>query len=175
MLMYPVEIRDILDGTVDVRIQELGLAKNQTERLLVPILQVPERVLDIWKKDNTVQFFISTDTPFSPGKWKWVYDSELPPRVDQKDQVEVIDTREEFTFLINPTKTYETVNHPPHYDWHSKVECIDVIEEFESVNVAFAIKHLWRLGHKPNISMVEDLDKAIWYLQREKQRLSERD
>ena len=89
-----------------------------------------------------------------------------------KEPVTIIDEPGEFTVLVNSHETYETVNHPDHYNWHEKgIECIDVIEEFESVNVAFAVKHLWRLGHKPNISMVEDLDKAIWYLQREKQRL----
>ncbi len=67
---------------------------------------------------------------------------------------------------------YETVNHPPHYNQHpAGIECIDVIEHFPA-NIAFAMKHEWRAGLKPGTSAIEDLDKAIWYLEREKERLS---
>ena len=68
---------------------------------------------------------------------------------------------------------YEEIDHPHHYNWHPRgIECIDVIEAFENVNVAFAIKHLWRLGKKPGVDALKDLDKAIWYLQRERERLT---
>lgn len=63
----------------------------------------------------------------------------------------------------------DNVNHPPHYQQHPVLECIDVIEHF-SLNLGNALKYIWRAGLKSN-DPIEDLDKAIWYLQREKLRL----
>ncbi len=61
------------------------------------------------------------------------------------------------------------VNHPEHYNRHpNNIECIDVIEEF-TFNVGNAIKYLWRAPHKG--SAIEDLKKALWYTQREIDRL----
>lgn len=59
---------------------------------------------------------------------------------------------------------YETVNHPNHYN-ALPVECIDVIEHFDFV-LGSAIKYIWRAGLKPGTSKLEDLRKALWYLER---------
>lgn len=68
---------------------------------------------------------------------------------------------------------YETVDHPEHYNSHPKgIECIDVIEEM-TPNIAFAIKHLWRAGLKPGVEFDEDYKKAVWYIERERERLSQ--
>lgn len=57
------------------------------------------------------------------------------------------------------------INHPSHYNLHPKgIECIDVVEEM-SFNLGNAIKYIWRAGLKGN--KIEDLRKAIWYLNRE--------
>ena len=65
---------------------------------------------------------------------------------------------------------YEEVFHPQHYNMHPKgIECIDVIEDFPA-NIAFAMKHLWRAGLKPNTPIEKDLSKAIWYIDREIER-----
>jgi len=69
---------------------------------------------------------------------------------------------------------YESVNHPPHYNKHpSGVECIDIIEHMP-YNIGAAMKYLWRVGLKPGVSSEEDLRKAIWYIEREIQRLGSR-
>lgn len=60
--------------------------------------------------------------------------------------------------------TKEKVNHPDHYQVVPGIECIDVVEHF-SFNRGNAIKYLWRAGAKADV--VEDLRKAIWYIQRE--------
>jgi len=57
-----------------------------------------------------------------------------------------------------------TVNHPPYYNQISGIERIDVAENF-NFNVGNAIKYLWRAGLKR--SAIEDLEKAVWYCQRE--------
>lgn len=64
----------------------------------------------------------------------------------------------------------DPVNHPSHYT-AGGVECIDGIEAAIGVDgvTAFcrgnAIKYLWRAGKKGD--QVEDLRKALWYIQRE--------
>lgn len=67
----------------------------------------------------------------------------------------------------------DNVNHPLHYNNHpAGIECIDVIEEF-CFNIGSAMKYLWRYEIKGHA--VEDLEKAIWYIQREIDRLRRKD
>lgn len=67
----------------------------------------------------------------------------------------------------------ELVDHPQHYNEHSKgIECIDVIEDM-SFNVGSAIKYLWRAGLKPGEATDQDLRKAVWYIERERERLAQ--
>ena len=63
----------------------------------------------------------------------------------------------------------DPVNHPPHYTGHpSGVECITVTEH-HNFCIGNAIKYLWRAGSKGDA--VQDLRKAIWYIEREISRL----
>jgi hypothetical protein len=59
----------------------------------------------------------------------------------------------------------DNVNHPKHYTEHpSGIECIQ-ITEFMGFNLGNAIKYIWRADLKHDA--VEDMKKAIWYIQRE--------
>lgn len=59
----------------------------------------------------------------------------------------------------------DIVNHPPHYTSHpSGVECIQVTEHM-SFNLGNVVKYIWRADLKG--SLIEDLKKAKWYLERE--------
>lgn len=67
----------------------------------------------------------------------------------------------------------ERVNHPKHYTSHpSGVECITITEHHDFC-IGNAIKYLWRAGLKKEDGIddytkkIEDLEKAIWYIQRE--------
>jgi len=63
---------------------------------------------------------------------------------------------------------HDAVNHPKHYTSHpSGVECIQITEHM-SFCLGNAQKYIWRADLKHDA--IEDIDKAIWYLQREKQR-----
>lgn len=65
----------------------------------------------------------------------------------------------------------DPVSHPSHYTAHpSGVECIEVTEHF-NFNRGNAIKYVWRAGEKDD--EVQDLKKAIWYLEREVARLTQ--
>ncbi len=67
------------------------------------------------------------------------------------------------------------VDHPKHYNEHpSGVECIRVVEHF-NFNVGNAVKYLWRAGLKRDEDVLTALKKARWYVQREIERLEERD
>lgn len=64
------------------------------------------------------------------------------------------------------------VNHPKHYNsldaycenCDERIECITIFETLPA-NLATALKYTWRCEHKDN--KIEDMQKAIWYLQRE--------
>jgi hypothetical protein len=62
----------------------------------------------------------------------------------------------------------EYVDHPSHYNQIKGVECIDVAEQM-NFNLGSALKYIWRCEDKWD--KVEDLRKAIWYLEREIQRI----
>jgi hypothetical protein len=63
------------------------------------------------------------------------------------------------------------VNHPRHYNVHpAGIECVDVIEHMTH-NIGATIKYLWRAGLKPGEATLKDIDKALWYLNRERERL----
>jgi hypothetical protein len=64
----------------------------------------------------------------------------------------------------------EAVNHPRHYQG-KKYEVIDIIEDFDlSFSLGNSIKYILRAGKKNELA-VQDLNKAIWYLQREIERI----
>ena len=60
---------------------------------------------------------------------------------------------------------------PDHYKAHpSGVECIDIIEHM-NFNLGNAIKYVWRAGLKGDNPVEQDLKKAVFYIEREIDRL----
>lgn len=81
-----------------------------------------------------------------------------------KDEVELIEDK---------AKQEEKVNHPKHYNT-GKYEAIDIIEGMDwgkGFNCGNALKYILRHEHKGKD--IEDLEKAIWYLKREVERIKE--
>lgn len=63
-------------------------------------------------------------------------------------------------------KSNDPVNHPKHYTDHpSGIECIQITEHMNFC-LGNAIKYIWRAGLKSD-NKVQDLEKAVWYIQRE--------
>lgn len=63
------------------------------------------------------------------------------------------------------TNEHDAVAHPKHYTAHpSGVECIRIAEHM-GFNLGNAVKYIWRCDLKQDA--IEDIKKAIWYLQRE--------
>ena len=72
---------------------------------------------------------------------------------------------------------YDNVNHPKHYTSHpSGIECIEVTRHYD-FDIGNAIKYLWRNGLKADYGraqidkQIEDLNKAIWYINDEIKKL----
>lgn len=69
--------------------------------------------------------------------------------------------------------TEDNINHPRHYTQHpSGIECIEITQHYNFC-IGNAIKYLWRNGLKSNNNLdlkeskVQDLKKAIWYINKE--------
>lgn len=69
-------------------------------------------------------------------------------------------------------KMEDNVNHPPHYTWLKDkcgIEVIDITRHMDFC-LGNSIKYILRAGHKQEVSMsnkekeIEDLKKAIWYI-----------
>lgn len=71
---------------------------------------------------------------------------------------------------------HDAVNHPAHYTSDpSGIECIQITRH-RTFNIGNAIKYLWRAGLKSDIQgdqakHIEDLRKAVWYINDEIERL----
>ncbi len=69
---------------------------------------------------------------------------------------------------MNINETPNPAINPKHYKDHpSGIECITIVEHM-NFNLGNAIKYIWRAGQKDNV--IQDLEKARWYLDREIQR-----
>lgn len=74
----------------------------------------------------------------------------------------------------------ERVNHPSHYTWLKDKCGIEVIDITRHMNFCLgnAIKYILRAGYKEekglskNVKKIEDLQKAIWYIQDEINKLA---
>jgi len=61
----------------------------------------------------------------------------------------------------------EAINHPTHYA-DGKIEVIDFIEDKKlNFNLGNVVKYVARAGKKDKSKELEDLQKALWYLERE--------
>ena len=61
----------------------------------------------------------------------------------------------------------ESVNHPSHYN-SGKYEVIDIIDDWKlDFCLGNAVKYIARAGKKDPTKTIEDLEKAIWYINHE--------
>jgi len=86
------------------------------------------------------------------------------------------DIREGYEEYIAVDESYvnsdtDLVNHPGHYQTENGLEAIDVIESFDlNFHLGNAVKYILRAGKKD--SYIQDLEKAVWYLEREIERVN---
>lgn len=69
----------------------------------------------------------------------------------------------------------DLVNNPPHYTSHpSGIEAIEITRHM-NFNLGNAIKYLWRAGLKDSSKTIEDLRKAIFYIEDEIAKLQDQE
>lgn len=69
----------------------------------------------------------------------------------------------------------DLVNHPAHYEsgYTAEIECIDIAQHLTFCR-GNAFKYVWRCGKKgDSLKAIEDLKKALWYIQYERCHMSE--
>ena len=65
-----------------------------------------------------------------------------------------------------PNEKDDSVNHPKHYT-DGNIETIDYIEDKNlNFHLGNAVKYISRAGKKDKDKTIEDLNKAVWYLNR---------
>ena len=68
-------------------------------------------------------------------------------------------------------KVCDNVNHPSHYT-SGQIEVIDFIEDKDlGFHLGNAVKYISRAGRKNPDKTIEDLQKAVWYINRQIERL----
>ena len=78
----------------------------------------------------------------------------------------------ELTRAADKLEAAEAVNHPAHYHADT-IEAIEVIEAWKlNFNKGNVLKYIARAGLKDPARELEDLNKALWYLRREIERLT---
>lgn len=66
---------------------------------------------------------------------------------------------------------FDPVNRPKHYTTDpSGIECIQITRH-RNFNIGNAIKYLWRAGLKDENTTIQDLEKALFYIQDEIDRI----
>ena len=92
------------------------------------------------------------------------------------DQIKIVSTLFMLeSFVIGgelPNKNNDKVNHPSHYTWLKDLCGIEVIDitRYMDFNLGNSIKYILRSGHKKEEGYtdkqktIEDLKKAVWYL-----------
>lgn len=94
------------------------------------------------------------------------YDDELKEALPA-DYQEVKAQQAVFEHLAAKKPKDDPINRPSHYTSDpSGVECISIAEH-HNFNIGNAIKYLWRAGLKEGNSSSQDLQKAVWYINRE--------
>ena len=81
------------------------------------------------------------------------------------------DSGYEFAVLPEDNSMSNNVDHPSHYN-AGKIEAIDFIEDQQlNFSRGSALKYLVRAGKKDPEKEIEDLEKAVWYIEREIERV----
>lgn len=98
----------------------------------------------------------------------WDFDKVIRERRKQREQEQ---EKYDVEYNRRMKEMTDPVNHPPHYKSHpSGIECIEITRHM-NFNLGNAVKYIWRAGEKGNT--IQDLQKAIWYLTDEIQRISQ--
>lgn len=122
----------------------------------------PGVILEVDLEDSAAPYLIADET----GQDLWAYSAYgVRPRAEAA--VPKLYVREDEKELSSASVP-DMVNEPPHYNSHPKgIECIEVIEDNPFLTLGNAMKYLWRVSWGGKGNDIEDLKKAVWYIERE--------
>lgn len=104
----------------------------------------------------------------------FLHGAEEPLAVPSPPSGEYIDpARRSLDAAVEAANKPDMVNHPPHYTFYQGLEIIDLTEQMNFCK-GNAVKYICRAGLKNPDTEIEDLEKAIWYLKREIERIQKR-
>ncbi len=131
---------------------------------IFPNFKTPRKALKHLKKHRRA----GHDTGAASSRIKAEYedlDAEIPKYTPSPESEKLMAD----LFTTYPT---DMVNHPPHYTSDpSGVEAITVLRH-RNYNIGNAMKYLWRAGIKGQETHIQDLEKAIFYINDEIGRLN---
>ena len=151
---YCVKSPDHIDDhkTIRMQIDEDKLKKRNTK------FQDGDKVRT--RNPNTIYSIQGCDVRVN-GVWYYLQGWTRPVH---EGELTLVETKE------NNDKV-DPVNHPAHYTSDpSGIECI-TITRHRNFNIGNAIKYLWRAGLKDQDTLVQDLRKAVWYIEDEIKRI----
>lgn len=119
-----------------------------------------------FEQTGAFQYTLKTDKP-APLALAQELTAAFAPFIDI-----VFETLPEQAQPLLPGMGPSLVSHPAHYN-SGKIEVIEAIEDWKlSYHRGNAVKYVARAGRKDPTKEIEDLEKAVWYLKREIERLT---
>lgn len=101
-------------------------------------------------------------TVYSDDWWNWIVNEAMKEAVAKEFE----DTERHMS------KQEDTIDHPNYYNSGS-IEAIEVIDDWDlGFCLGNAVKYIARAGKKNPEKKIEDLNKAIWYIQHEIEKVS---
>ena len=90
-------------------------------------------------------------------------------KLSDSSTISITGTDNDVIYINDLYKDKETVNHPDHYGGKDNpYEAIKVIRAWElGFSLGNAVKYISRAGKKDPSKRLEDLKKALWYIQEE--------
>lgn len=180
-IIYKLE--ELIDyETIEVRYSHVG--KRTVLHTIVISYMENDKLKNISLCPNSIYEVDTCDNLINFYDHNFIYIKSLPIKIDEEvDEAEYLNelllASDLFESLRleaenkakeitdNHEKNNDSVNNPSHYT-SGKIEVIDFIEDQKlGFNLGNAIKYITRAGKKDSDKYVEDLKKAIWYLERE--------
>ena len=138
-----------------------------------------EMYADVKQGDEFTNFIVSKeDMKFVMDKLCELKEETKPSKDDGKCAINLLKSAvttlpppADSIFNIKNLEKDDPVNHPKHYTSHpSGIETIE-ITRWMNFNLGNSIKYIMRSGKKSEDTAIQDLEKAIWYLNDEIKRL----
>jgi hypothetical protein len=93
--------------------------------------------------------------------------NEERKRIIAEKTMQVTDKLSSTFQMLKKEESKETVDHPQHYGGDTIYEVIKVLEAWSlDFHLGNVVKYVSRAGKKNKTKELEDLEKALWYLQR---------